>query len=460
MALSGEHAHGATFASQAAASGAVAAATDEAGASLIGSLLPCLVVDDLRNRTGQLAAEIYHRPADELLLLGVTGTNGKTTTTYLLESGLRAAGHRTGMIGTVATLIDGEAFETVRTTPEAPELHALLAVMRERGVTAVAMEVSSHALAMRRVDGCRFDVAGFTQLAVDHLDFHGSEEAYFAAKQMLFEPSRSKAAVIAIEDAGGRRMAKAARTPSVTVGTSPSADWRIADVRERRGGGYEYTLSPPQGPVHVGQVRLMGRFNVANAALAQVMLMVAGIDPVAAASGVEKCRGVPGRMERIGPDEVALVVDYAHTADALGRAIDAVTPDGGGQVIVVFGCGGDRDPGKREPMGAVAAARAAIVVVTDDNPRSERPELIRQAVLAGTEQVPASERAEVIEVDGRRAALDLAVSRARPGDVVLVAGKGHETGQEVGSVVMPFDDRVEVLAAWVGIHGATAGGQE
>jgi len=460
VALSGEHAHGATFAAQAAASGAVAVATDEVGSSLIGSLLPCLVVDDLRNRTGQLAAEIYRRPADELLLLAVTGTNGKTTTTYLLESGLRAAGHRTGLIGTVATLIDGEAFETVRTTPEAPELHALLAVMRERGVTAVAMEVSSHALAMGRVDGCRFDVAGFTQLAVDHLDFHGSEEAYFAAKQMLFEPQLSKAAVIAIEDAGGRRMAKVARTPSVTVGTSPTADWRIADVRERHGGGYEYTLSPPQGPVQAGQVRLMGRFNVANAALAQVMLIVAGIEPVAAASGVEKCRGVPGRMERIGPDEVALVVDYAHTADALGRAIDAVTPDGGGRVIVVFGCGGDRDPGKRAPMGAVAAARAAIVVVTDDNPRSERPELIRQAVLAGTEQVPASERAEVIEVDGRRAALDLAVSRARPGDVVLVAGKGHETGQEVGSVVMPFDDRVEVLAAWVGIHGATAGGQE
>jgi UDP-N-acetylmuramoyl-L-alanyl-D-glutamate--2,6-diaminopimelate ligase len=265
--------------------------------------------------------------------------------------------------------------------------------------------------------------------------------------------------VIVIEDAGGRRMAKAARTRSVTVGTSEVADWTIGDVTERRGGGYEYLLTPPQGSVQAGQVRLMGRFNVANAALAQVMLIVAGVEPRAAAAGVGECRGVPGRMERIGPDEVALVVDYAHTADALGRAIDAVTPDGGGHVIVVFGCGGERDPGKRESMGAVAAARAAVVVVTDDNPRSERPDLIRQAVLAGTEQVPTSGRAEVIEVDDRRAALRLAVSRAHPGDVVLVAGKGHESGQEVGSVVMPFDDRVELLAAWTDVHGATPGSQ-
>ncbi len=247
IALSGERVHGATFAAQAAAAGAAAVATDAAGAQLVGSLLPCVVIDSVRARTGELAAEIYGRPADDLLVLGVTGTNGKTTTTYLLEAGLRAAGHRTGLVGTVATLIDGEAFDTVRTTPEAPELHALLAVMRERGVTAVAMEVSSHALAMGRVDGCRFAVAGFTQLAVDHLDFHGSEEAYFEAKQMLFDPLRSTAAVITIEDAGGRSMATASRTPSVTLGTSADADWRITDIKERFGGGYQYSLTSPDG---------------------------------------------------------------------------------------------------------------------------------------------------------------------------------------------------------------------
>ncbi len=459
VALSGERVHGATFAGQAADAGAVAVATDEAGAELVGSLLPCLVIDGLRARTGELAAEIYGRPAEDLLVLGVTGTNGKTTTAYLLEAGLRAAGHRTGLVGTVATLIDGQAFETVRTTPEAPELHALFAVMRERGVTAVAMEVSSHALAMGRVDGCRFAVAGFTQLAVDHLDFHGSEEAYFAAKQMLFEPERSAAAVIIIDDAGGRRMASASGTPSVTLGTSADADWRISDIEELRGGGYRYLLTPPRGEAQPGEVRLMGRFNVANAALAQVMLVVAGVDPQTAARGVGECAGVPGRMDRVGTYEVALVVDYAHTADALGRAIDAVTPETGGQVIVVFGCGGDRDPSKRIPMGAVAASRASVVVVTDDNPRSEPPDLIRQAVLAGAEQIPAAGRAEVIEVGDRRAAMELAVSRARPGDVVLVAGKGHESGQEVGDVVTPFDDRVELMAAWDHVHRASSGGQ-
>ncbi|MCZ3387917.1 MAG: UDP-N-acetylmuramoyl-L-alanyl-D-glutamate--2,6-diaminopimelate ligase [Actinomycetia bacterium] len=459
VALSGERVHGATFAAQAAAAGAVAVATDEGGAELVGPLLPCLVIDGLRSRTGELAAEIYGRPADDLLLLGVTGTNGKTTTTYLLDSGLRAAGHRTGLVGTVATLIDGEAFETVRTTPEAPELHALLAVMRERGVTAVAMEVSSHALAMGRVDGCLFDVAGFTQLGVDHLDFHGSEEAYFAAKQMLFQPQRSKSAVITIDDDGGRRMATCARTPLVTLGTGGTGDWAITDIKERRGGGYDYVLTDSDGSVRPGVVQLMGRFNVANAALAQVMLAVAGVEQDAVSRGIGECRGVPGRMERVGPPDVALVVDYAHTADALGRAIEAVTPETGGEVIVVFGCGGDRDRSKREPMGVIAAARAAVVVVTDDNPRSELPGLIREAVLAGTAQVPSDQRADVVEVGDRLAALEFAVRRARPGDVILVAGKGHESGQEVGAVVTPFDDRVELLAAWRRVHEATPGGQ-
>lgn len=457
VALSGERAHGATFAEQAASCGAVAIATDRDGAEVAESVLPTLLVDDLRNRVGELAAEIYRRPADELLVLAVTGTNGKTTTTYLLEAGLRAAGHRTGLIGTIATLIDGEAFETVRTTPEAPELHALLAVMRERGVTAVAMEVSSHALAMGRVDGCRFDVAGFTQLGVDHLDFHGSEASYFAAKQMLFEQELSKAAVIAIDDDGGRRMASASRAPTVTVGTAAGADWSITDIRERMGGGYDFALTTPQGSREQGRVRLMGRFNVVNAGLAQVMLRVAGVAPEVAARGVGDCQGIPGRMERIGPGDVALVVDYAHTADALSRAIEAVTPDADGKVIVVFGCGGDRDPSKREPMGNAAAAGAAVVVVTDDNPRSEDPEAIRHAVVAGTAQVPAAQRAEVVEVGDRRAAIELAVRRAQPGDVVLVAGKGHESGQEVGGEVTAFDDRVELLDAWERVCGPVLG---
>jgi UDP-N-acetylmuramoyl-L-alanyl-D-glutamate--2,6-diaminopimelate ligase len=457
VALTGERTHGASFVDEAASSGAEAVATDAEGAAMIGDRLPVLVIDDLRGRTGELAAEIYRRPADDLLLLGVTGTNGKTTTTFLLESALRATGHRTGVIGTVGTLIDGEAYETVRTTPEAPELHALLAVMRERGVTAVAMEVSSHALAMGRVDGCRFDVAGFTQLALDHLDFHGSEAAYFAAKQMLFQRNRSRTAVITVDDDGGRRMAAAAEAPTVTVGTGADADWQVSEIGVHGAGGYSYTLRAPDGTQVSSEVRLMGRFNVANAALAQVMLVTAGLDPVAVARGVAACAGVPGRMERVGPPEVALVVDYAHTTDALERAIEAVTADTVGQVIVVFGCGGDRDASKRGAMGAVAAEHASVVVVTDDNPRSESPELIRQAVLAGASGVPDSTRAEVVEIGDRRKAMEWAVRRARPGDVVLVAGKGHESGQEVDGVVSPFDDRIELLAAWRRIHTGPGG---
>lgn len=242
----------------------------------------------------------------------------------------------------------------------------------------------------------------------------------------------------------------------VTLGTDPAADWQIRDIGERAGGGYRYLLVAPGGTVHPGEVQLMGRFNVANAALAQVMLVCAGVDVETATRGVSSCAGVPGRMERVGPDDVALVVDYAHTTDALARAIDAVRPESGGDVIVVFGCGGDRDPSKREPMGAAAASRAAVVVVTDDNPRTESPADIRRAVLSGTREVPESERGDVVEMADRRAAMEWAVRRATPGDVVLVAGKGHESGQEVGSSVTPFDDRVELLAAWTRVHGQSA----
>ena len=452
--LPGERVHGARFAEQAVAQGAVAILTDHGGTEFVDSRTPCIVVDAPRGKVGEIAAEIYRRPADHLLMLGVTGTNGKTTTTYLLESGLREAGHRTGIVGTVGTVIDGVSFSTTKTTPEATELHAMLGLMRERGVTAVAMEVSSHALAMGRVDGCRFDVAGFTQLGTDHLDFHGSEDAYFKAKLSLFQPDHSRAAVVTTDDDGGRRVAELAGVPVTTVGLSPSDPtvppplWSIADVRERMNGGYRFALKGPGGVTRSCEVALMGRFNVANAAVAQLMLQKAGLDAAAAARGIANCPGVPGRMERVGPRDVALVVDYAHTTDALARAIDAVRPDGDGRVIVVFGCGGDRDPTKRGPMGAAAARRADVVVITDDNPRSENPATIREAVLEGAEEVPAADRGEVVVIGDRRAAIESAVRRARHGDVVLVAGKGHETGQEVGESVTPFDDRVELAAAW------------
>jgi UDP-N-acetylmuramoyl-L-alanyl-D-glutamate--2,6-diaminopimelate ligase len=458
-ALPGQRVHGASFAREAAQRGAVAVVTDAVGATIVGEALPVVVIESPRAQVGVLAAEIYRRPADDLLMLGVTGTNGKTTTTFLLDAGLRAAGHRTGVIGTVATLVDGEAFPTVRTTPEASELHALLAVMRERGVTAVAMEVSSHALAMGRVDGCTFDVSGFTQLGSDHLDFHGSDEEYFAAKATLFTPARSRHAVVTVDDDGGRRMAATSSTATQTLGLRPDADWQVDEVVVTADGGHRYRLTSPDGVHFGGGVRLMGRFNVANAALAQAMLIVAGVDAERAATGIERCHGVPGRMERVGDatEGIALVVDYAHTADALARALDAVRPHEGGRVIVVFGCGGDRDAGKRPEMGRAAAEHADVVVVTDDNPRNESPELIRRAVLDGTAAVDPRRRAEVHEVADRRTAIRWAVDHAQPGDVVLVAGKGHETGQEIGAVVTPFDDRDEVRRAWQQRLTATGG---
>ena len=449
--LSGERVHGARFSAQVRDAGAVAVLTDEEGAALVPEDLACVVVDDPRAHVGEVAAEIYRRPADDLLMLGVTGTNGKTTTTFLLEAGLREAGHTPGVVGTVGAIIDGDTIATSKTTPEATELHAMLAVMRERGVTAVAMEVSSHALAMGRVDGCLFDVAGFTQLSVDHLDFHKTESAYFAAKLALFEPGHSRQAVITVDDDGGRRMSDSATVPTTTVGELPPVDWQIVDVMQRSFGGYRFALRGPAGQARACQVGLTGRFNVANAALAQVMLERAGVDADAALSGISSCQGVPGRMERVGPGEVALVVDYAHTTDALGRAIEAVRPERG-RVLVVFGCGGDRDATKRGPMGEVAARTADIVVVTDDNPRTEDAALIRRAVVTGTTAVPGPQRAEVLEIGERRAAIEAAVRRAQRGDVVLVAGKGHETGQEVQGVVTPFDDRTELLAAWERVH--------
>jgi UDP-N-acetylmuramoyl-L-alanyl-D-glutamate--2,6-diaminopimelate ligase len=446
--LPGERVHGARFTQQAVDAGAVAVLTDVSGKVLVPDGVPCIVVDAPRAHVGDVAAEIYRRPADDLLMLGVTGTNGKTTTTYLLDAGLREAGHRTGVVGTVGTIIDGTSFPTSKTTPEATELHALLAVMRERGVTAVAMEVSSHALAMDRVDGLVFDVVGFTQLSTDHLDFHKTADAYFAAKLLLFQPERSRRAVVSIDDPGGRAIGEQAGVPVTTIGTSGDATCRIERVRERSVGGYRYQLVGPGDRHRDCDVSLMGRFNVSNAAVAQLMLEDAGVDPTVAARGIGACAGVPGRMERVGPGDLALVVDYAHTTDALGRAIDAVRPSAGGRVIVVFGCGGDRDPTKRAPMGEVAARRADVAVITDDNPRSESATLIRQAVLAGTEKVAEQDRAEVVVIGDRRAAIEAAVRRAQRGDVVLVAGKGHETGQEVNGVVTPFDDRVELLAAW------------
>jgi UDP-N-acetylmuramoyl-L-alanyl-D-glutamate--2,6-diaminopimelate ligase len=452
-ALPGAVAHGAEFAAAAAGSGAVAALTDPVGVErCAGAGLPVVTVPAPRDVLGTVARDVYADPSAGLLLLGVTGTNGKTTTAYLLESALRAAGHVTGLVGTIETRVGDEMVPSVRTTPEATDLQALFAVMRERGVDAAAMEVSSHALALGRVDGTTYDVAGFTNLSQDHLDFHRDLEDYFAAKARLFTPRLARAAVVNVDDAYGARLARMAGDAGLDVTTVSTADdgqahWRAIAVTHEPGGGSRFRAVGPGGadvPVTVG---LSGSFNVANALLAVAMLAVAGVDVPAAVGGFAGLT-VPGRMEPVpNAVDITAVVDYAHTPDAVERAILALREGLTGRLIVVLGCGGDRDRAKRPLMGEVAARLADVLVVTDDNPRSEDPSAIRAAMLEGARRVPDGERADVVEIGERRSAISEAVRRARPGDGVLVAGKGHEQGQEVGGTVHPFDDRTVLAGA-------------
>lgn len=451
-ALPGANTHGARFGRQAVESGAAAIWTDPAGAEQLRDAgVPVLVSDNPRTRLGDVAGRIYGDPAAELLMIGVTGTNGKTTTSYLVEAGLRAAGHETGLIGTVETLVAGTRVPSVRTTPEATDVHALLAAMRERGVTACVMEVSSHALAYGRVDGIVFDVAGFTNLSQDHLDFHRDLEDYFTTKAGLFTEARARRGVVCVDDAWGRRLADRATVPVVTVATvatGADADWTVTEREVAASGGSTMTrMRSRDGDLLSVSAPMPGDFNVANAVIATVLLLTAGMAATAVVRGISTCEGVPGRMERVRSthvDEPLVVVDYAHTPDAVENVLQALRPSTRGRLIVVLGAGGDRDRDKRPAMGAVAARLADVVIVTDDNPRSEDPAAIRRSVLEGT--VGAS--AEVREIGDRRSAIVAAVEiAAGREDTVLVAGKGHEQGQEVAGTVVPFDDRVELRAA-------------
>jgi UDP-N-acetylmuramoyl-L-alanyl-D-glutamate--2,6-diaminopimelate ligase len=387
-------------------------------------------------------------------VLGVTGTNGKTTTAYLLEEGLRAAGHTTGLVGTVETRVAGESVQSTRTTPEAPDLQAAFAAMAERGVTAVAMEVSSHALALGRVDGTRFAAGAFTNLSQDHLDFHAGMEDYFAAKAQLFD-GRCEHEIVNVDDAYGRRLVRGGAV-TVSAAGDPAAAWRAADLAPDPAGGQRFRLLGPGDVDLPATLRLPGAFNVANALLAVATLAAIGVDPGVATKGVERTV-VPGRMEPVDAGQPwAAYVDYAHKPGAVRAVLTAVRESATGRVITVLGCGGDRDAGKRPVMGAAAARLSDLLVVTDDNPRSEDPAAIRAAVLAGARAVPAGERGEVVEVGGRRTAIAAAVAAARPGDGVVVAGKGHEQGQEVAGEVHPFDDRVvlrEAIEAATGTEG-------
>jgi UDP-N-acetylmuramoyl-L-alanyl-D-glutamate--2,6-diaminopimelate ligase len=475
-ALPGEHTHGARFAAGAVDRGAVAILTDPAGSALIDAAVDGdsgvaaasasrLVVADPRAVLGEVSAYLYGNAVTDggagLTLVGVTGTNGKTTTAYLLDGALAALGVRTGLIGTVETRVANERIRSARTTPEAPDLHALIATMRERAVATCVMEVSSHALTLHRVDGLLFDLALFTNLSQDHLDMHGTMEDYFAAKSSLFTPQRARAGIVYLADDWGRRLSELAGIPVVTVGEMPEADYRIAmnvngtfrlsgagaDLRAATSGRQRITVDLTL------KSALPGRFNAANTALAAIALIQLGYAADDVSRAILTDPHVPGRMEDVSvagsADRPRGIVDYAHTPDAVEVALKALRPEAPGGLVVVLGAGGDRDRGKRAAMGAAAAHGARVVVVTDDNPRSEDPAAIRAAVLQGARA--AGTAARLIETADRRDAIRRAVAEAMElggrGVVVAVVGKGHETGQEIAGVVHPFDDRVELRAA-------------
>jgi UDP-N-acetylmuramoyl-L-alanyl-D-glutamate--2,6-diaminopimelate ligase len=377
-----------------------------------------VVVEDVRRSIGRVAAAFHGHPSDALEIVGVTGTNGKTTTAWLLRSIFEAAGRTTGMIGTLTG---------ARTTPESTDLQAQLASMRDRGVTTLAMEVSSHALAQWRVEGTRFRVGVFTNLSRDHLEFHSTLEEYFAAKARLFEPGQTDIGIVNADDPRGRLLLDAARIPTRPYSLEDATDIRLHD---------DHTTCTWRGRQLV--VPLAAQFNLSNALGAAAAALAIGIDEDAIVAGIGRAPQAPGRFELVDAGQpFTVVVDYAHTPDGLEtvlRAARQVAADG--QLTVVFGCGGDRDPGKRPMMGEVASRLADVVILTSDNPRSEEPDAIIEEIRAG-----ATGPAYVLGEVDRRAAIALALSRAAADDVVVVAGKGHETTQTIGTSVVPFDDR-------------------
>lgn len=453
-ALPGTRVHGAQFAGD---TPARAILSDAAGVEILqssGETRPIIEVEDIRAVLGLIAAEIYGHSTKDLTVIAITGTSGKTTTSYLLEAGLLHAGYSVGLIGTTGTRINREPVPTTLTTPEAPTLQQLFAQMKDEGVTHVVMEVSSHALELGRVQGTRFAVGGFSNLSQDHLDFHPTMEEYFAAKARLFRGEQAaEAAVICVDDDWGGRMVdivKQEGLPMQRVRTgSTQAEAEISahqlDTEVTGAQHVELTLADKN---YTFRLPMPGEFNIANAALATGLAASVGVDTQTFLEGIEKV-AVPGRLERVdrGQDFVA-VVDYAHKPAAVTAVLETLREqlgEDGGRIGIVVGAGGDRDSSKRPLMGAAAAEGADFVVVTDDNPRTEDPAQIRAAVRKGAEEADSS--AEVREEGSRAAAIDAAVEWARPGDAIIVVGKGHEVGQLVGTETHHFDDREELARA-------------
>ncbi len=455
----GRNAHGADYAAQAAANGAVALLTDAAGAERAGDAgLPVLVTPDARAALGEVAAWIHRTAENPATLFGVTGTNGKTSVVYLLYAILRQLGVVAGLTSTAERRIGDEAVTSSLTTPEASELHALLARMREVEVRAVGIEVSAQALTRHRVDGIVFDVVGFTNLSHDHLDDYASMPDYFDAKRELFTPERARRGVVTVDSEWGERLVAESRIPVATLATEPGvdADWHL-EVLEETPTRTSFRLDAPDGRSIETAIPLIGRYNAANAALAIVMLVEAGhdVDLIAAAvaeHGIDAY--IPGRTERVSGDRGPVVyIDYGHTPDAFAQALEAIRRTTDGRVVMVFGADGDRDTTKRADMGAIAARGADVLVVTDFHPRWEDPAAIRAALIAGA-RAAVPDR-EIHEIADQRAAFRHALALAGEGDAILYAGPGHEDYQEVAGVKHPYSARDDARlalqeAGWLG----------
>lgn len=443
VALPGSNVHGATFIDQVVSSGAVGVITDDEGAKIIGKKLPVIVLINPRRQLGDICSWFYGSPSSSLNLIGITGTNGKTTTTAILNQIFKISGKSTGLIGTIGIEIGPEKLAASFTTPEASELQSLLAVMGERHLSHVSMEVSSHALEARRVAGTKFAVVGFTNLTQDHLDFHGDIASYFAAKSKLFTNEYSDLGFINIDDQYGRELFNNSQIPVISLAReNSSAQWHFERI-ESTARGYSVGIRGTGGILIEGDFNLIGEHNLDNLLMAVAIATHFEVDPLVIGNSLSLIKAVAGRLENIeiGQKFMALV-DYAHTPDAVTRTLGTLRKSINGRLIAVLGCGGDRDKTKRPIMGRELLTGSDVAIFTSDNPRSENPETILKEMVS---DLTLGETCSVI-VD-RREAIALAVATALPGDCVVVLGKGHETGQEISGVKYAFDDRIELARA-------------
>ena len=442
VAVAGAKTHGATYAGSAKLNGAVAVLTDEVGAALVTDM-PVLIVANPRASAGVISAWLHNEPMRDMFSVAVTGTNGKTTVTTLLHQIAMAAGRQSGLVGTVETRIGDEVVAALRTTPEAPELQSLAAVMRERHMRNLFMEVSSHAVSLNRIDGSRFNIAAFTNLSQDHLDFHGDMAAYFAAKAALFRFQYADTAYINIDSDWSKKLLETQELPVIKISrNTKSADWYF----ERIEIGLHSTSVAIRGTGGIlieTTTKLVGDFNLDNLLMAIAISVAGGIDPIDIAAITPNLTGAEGRLEKVDLGQpFSALVDYAHSPDSVTRVLAALRENTTGKIVAVLGCGGDRDKGKRPLMGAALLAGSDIAIFTSDNPRSEDPAQIAKDMVSG---LVLTETAS-IELDRKRA-IELAVAAAKPGDVVVVLGKGHESGQEIAGVKHNFDDRLVLAAA-------------